>query len=212
MSEDKLEPIECNGNTPAGGDSGITRIVPSKRPKGTKLEDILALKREGFSDTEVGRRLNVSRQAVTAMMKRSGIDLTGVEEYRQTKNLQFHMKQKAMLDGITPEKIKKSSAAQLAVGVGIFADKLKDLENPISGILNSSVRWIDVVQSANVKMKDSWQQERKGLADKGLDPDYQDKEYQARARVRAAEAGPEVLAEHDAYMKDQGEKYRAAGK
>lgn len=122
----------------AGRDGGA--VAPRDR-----VSLALDYRRKGLSLKETGRLLGVSRQAVSKMLAKSGIDPGEVEVYRQEKNLIFHAKQKKMVDKLDDKKLDRMSGAQLLVGIGILQDKLAALENPISGILGSGIRWVDLV-------------------------------------------------------------------
>jgi len=92
----------------------------------------------------VGKQLGCSKQNISQMLKRSGVDIEQVEAYRRDKNLIFNAKQKILVDALTPKVVSKMSGRDLLVGTGILQDKLRDLERPARGGIPGGL-WIDIV-------------------------------------------------------------------
>lgn len=121
--------------------------VPSA-PKGTKLEAILTLRKRGFSLAECGKQLGVSKQAVGQLLRRSGVDVEAVEQYKRDKPLLLNAVQKRVLDSIDSKVIAKMSGRDRFIALGITQDKIADLENPAHGGISANL-WVNIVAQAH---------------------------------------------------------------
>ena len=134
--------------------AGIDAVESKSRPKGTSLETILSLRKRGFSLAECGKQLGISKQAVGAMLKRSGVDVEAVERYKLDKPLIFNAKQKILIDALTPKVVAKMDGKSLLIGAGILQDKLDSMERGALAGLNANM-WVAIVaQSHKPEVKD----------------------------------------------------------
>jgi hypothetical protein len=172
-----------NVDTPETGGLGIADIASSKRPKGVKLEEVVALKKRGFSDTETGKQLGVSRQAVAGMLKRSGVDLADVEVFKEAEPDILAGKRKLLLDSITAKDIAATkSVRDRCVSYGILTDKARLLsgESTANVAINS---WCAIVHQSMAQRKAESQ------ADDVTSSGILDREYLARCRKTAQGEG-----------------------
>jgi len=120
--------------------------MPDKKP--TSLEDVLEMRKRGLSLAEIGKLTGTSKQNISQLLQRSGVNVEAVETYRKDKNLIFNAKQKILVDALTPKVVGKMSGRDLLVGAGILQDKIRDLENPARGGIGVGL-WINVIQAAH---------------------------------------------------------------
>ncbi len=136
-------PIHSLTDPPCGidlvDDKGSEVLGPTF-PKKASLETVVSMRQRGLSLSEIGKVVGVSKQAVSQMLKRSGIDIEAVETFKKGKPLILHAKQKMLLDQITPAEVKKMSGRDLAVSFGILFDKTQLLEGRATANVASLMR------------------------------------------------------------------------
>jgi predicted transcriptional regulator len=104
---------------------GITSItpIPKQMNKGIPLSKVLDLKERGLSHTEIAKVLGCDRSNVSNRLKAYGATFERIEGHKKHRaDILTHIQSK-LLDGITPDKIKESSATQLITGMAILYDK-----------------------------------------------------------------------------------------
>ncbi len=120
--------------------------MPDKKP--TSLEAVLEMRKRGLSLAEIGKLTGTSKQNISQLLQRSGVNVEVVETYRKDKNLIFNAKQKILVDALTPKIVSKMSGRDLLVGAGILQDKIRDLENPARGGIGAGL-WINIVAASH---------------------------------------------------------------
>lgn len=128
--------------------------APRGRPKGHGLDEVLALRKRGFSLAEIAKQRGCSKQAISQMLTRSGVDVEVVEQFKKDKPFILHAKQKMVLDSITLPVINKMSGRDRFIATGILADKIRDLEGGVLGGITANL-WVNLVsQSHKLAEKD----------------------------------------------------------
>jgi transcriptional regulator with XRE-family HTH domain len=126
-----------------------TKTKPAKRGGATlSLAEIADLRAKGVSLEKIGRLAGVSKQAISQLIKRNGLDPEDVAVFKRDKSLLLHSKQKLLLDSLTQEEIKKMSGRDKVVSFGIVYDKTR-LEDDKSTTNIASYANIDISQCAN---------------------------------------------------------------
>jgi len=214
MSEKQLDEGGVSVQDPEMAEKQAVDTNSGTVPKNTSTEAVVALRRSGWSLAKIGRHFGITRQSVHGLLKRSGgINPEAVATFREAEPDVLASKRKLLLDSITEADIKATkSVRDRTISYGVLLDKERLLTGASTSNLGINVRWTDLVSQAHKPEEGGWAAERKVLSDQGLDPDHRDLAYQDRQRVAAAKEGPEVLAEFDAYTKDQAAKWKAAGK
>lgn len=87
------------------------------------LAEILDYRKRGMSLAEIGRLTGRSKQAVSQLCKRHGLDAEEVQRFRKDRGLILSTKQKLLLDGLTPEAVRQMSPRDRTVSFGILYDK-----------------------------------------------------------------------------------------
>jgi predicted DNA-binding protein YlxM (UPF0122 family) len=112
------------------------------------LEDILSYRQKGLSLAEIARLDGTTKQAISQRIKRSGVDLEGVETFKKDKALLLHAKQRLLLDSLDKKKADKMTGRDLMVSFGIAFDKTQILEGkPTATVANlhliaeRAIRW-----------------------------------------------------------------------
>ena len=99
------------------------------RTQPVSLEKVVDLRARGFSLSECGRQLGVSKQAIGQLMKRHGLEINRVENFRRGKALVLHGLQERLIAGITDEEIKKTDVKSRLISFGVAFDKTQLVEN-----------------------------------------------------------------------------------
>lgn len=97
--------------------------------KFSDVDLIQALNATGGNVTRAAELLGVSRLAV--IRRRDGLPkglLMDVDEFRRNKEKAFTELQQIIMQYVTPEKLRKSSAAQLMSMIGILEDKIRQIK------------------------------------------------------------------------------------
>ena len=201
MAKKKVETMERDVNTPENGSLDVADIAPVSRPKGVKLDEIVALKRRGFTDAEAGKQLGVSRQAVSAMLKRSGVDLADVEVFKEAEPDILASKRKLLLDSITEKDIAATkSVRDRMVSYGIAVDKSRLLSGESTSNIGIIAKWTDVVHRSAKQLE----------ADSANNIGINDPEYLTRCRKTAQEVGR--LDEQLAWERDERARLKLSDK
>jgi predicted DNA-binding protein YlxM (UPF0122 family) len=97
----------------------------SKAPKNTPIKKILnqISLNPDITQKELAERCNVSRQAVSQMLIRYGIDDKCLESFKKSRADIFAGIQETVAASFTPEDIKKASFKDRVVAMGILYDK-----------------------------------------------------------------------------------------
>jgi len=102
------------------------QTLPSKSkyaPKYTPVVQIEELLRKGLSHGQIATLLNVSRPAITFMIKRHGIDPKETDVFKKDRADLLASKQRLLINNLTISSVKKCSARDTAVSFGILYDK-----------------------------------------------------------------------------------------
>jgi len=106
--------------TKAKEEAVTDKTMPKAAPD---LAEIMAYRGRGMSLSEIGRLTGRSKQAVSALCKRHGLDPGEVQRFRKDRGAILAVKQKLLLDGITPESVKQMAPRDRTVSFGILFDK-----------------------------------------------------------------------------------------
>lgn len=139
MADNSKDLPEKGLQPPVNGDCAV-----APEPRQGKLAAALDYRRRGLSLTDTGKLMGVSRQAVSQMLKRAGVDPAEIEQFKRDKGLLLHAKQKMVLDSITQPVIDKMSGRDRFIALGITQDKIRDLESPKGGV--SGETWLAVLK------------------------------------------------------------------
>lgn len=120
--------------------------VASRPP--LSLESVVSMRNRGLSLAEIGKVCGVSKQAVSQLIKRHGLEVGTIEAFKSGKADILHSKQKLILDSITEAEVAKmKNVRDKAVAFGILYDKTAHLEGK-SGILGSTISIISIALKA----------------------------------------------------------------
>ncbi len=91
--------------------------------KGIPIEDMIHYSERGLSHAEIGQMVGCSAANVTARFGKVGYTPERLKAYKLHRADIFTEKQRQIMDAISPEKLKKSTAYQLVGMGGILYDK-----------------------------------------------------------------------------------------
>ena len=117
--------------------------IPRGRKPTAPIEYLMTLRRKGLSHRQIAELIHVERSAVSQRL--AGIDdqITWVDEYRKDRALILAYYQRHLLTFLTPAKLRKASARDLIVGMGILYDK----ERLETGQSTSNIAYADMLQA-----------------------------------------------------------------
>ena len=130
---------------------GIATSAPvdsvASRPP-LSLESVVSMRNRGLSLSEIGKLCGKSKQAVSQLLKRHGLEVGTIEAFKSGKADILHSKQKLILDSITEAEVAKmKNVRDKAVAFGILYDKTAHLEGK-SGLLGSTVSILSIAIKA----------------------------------------------------------------
>ena len=96
--------------------------------------------------------MGCSKQNVSQLLQRSGVDVEAVEQFKKDKSFILHSKQKMVLDSIDKRVIDKMSGRDRFIATGILADKIRDLESPREGGIGANL-WISIVAQSHQRLE-----------------------------------------------------------
>jgi predicted DNA-binding protein YlxM (UPF0122 family) len=89
------------------------------------LSEIADLRAKGLSMEKIARLGGVSKQAISQLIRRNGIDPVDIGQFKKDKSLILHSKQRILLDRINQETVKSMSVRDASVSFGIVFDKTR---------------------------------------------------------------------------------------
>ena len=95
---------------------------------------------------KIGRLAGVSKQAISQLIKRNGLDPEDVAVFKKDKSLILHSKQKLLLESLTQEEIKKMSGRDKTVSFGIIYDKTRLEDDKSTVNIRSYVTTSDLLE------------------------------------------------------------------
>lgn len=95
--------------------------APKQRQKGISLEQMIELRKKNLSHEQIAKIVGCSPANVTQRLK--GMDIQDIELYKQNRADVFALLQQQIINSITPEDIKKTSASQRVTMAAILYDK-----------------------------------------------------------------------------------------
>ena len=124
-----------------------TKTKPAKTGSSTlSLAEIADLRAKGVSLEKIGRLAGVSKQAISQLIKRNGLDPEDVAVFKKDKSLILHSKQKLLLESLTQEEIKKMSGRDKTVSFGIIYDKTRLEDDKSTVNIRSYVTTSDLLE------------------------------------------------------------------
>jgi transcriptional regulator with XRE-family HTH domain len=117
--------------------------IPRGRKPTAPIEYLMTLRRKGLSHRQIAELIHVERSAVTQRL--SGVDeaIKWTDEYTKDRALIFAYYQRHLLAFLTPTKLRKASARDLIVGMGILYDK----ERLETGQSTANIAYADILQA-----------------------------------------------------------------
>jgi DNA-binding Xre family transcriptional regulator len=111
------------------------------------LESVVSMRKRGLSFTEIGKLSGgISKQAVSQLMRRHGVDAGTLEAFKSGKADILHSKQAILLNSITEADVAKmKNVRDKAVAFGILYDKCR-LEEGLS--TNNVISWSAIVSAS----------------------------------------------------------------
>lgn len=82
----------------------------------------------GLNQTEIAKQIGVSRFTIWQHCTDQNFDIKNVNAFQENKVTILTHKQQLMVDSLTPDAIKKMSPGTAIVGIGVFQDKIADIE------------------------------------------------------------------------------------
>ncbi len=124
-------------------------------PKGIRVEDIIDYKRRGLSQNQIAKLLDCSEFNISKRLAphRQLIDAT--TKYINNRPFILALEQEKIRQHITPAKLAKASARDLAVMFGIFYDK----ERLETGQSTQNIAYADMVKARETLAKERQQLE-----------------------------------------------------
>lgn len=123
------------------------------RPKGTERHQLAQtihkaiVNNPGISAPQLAESVGVARTTATAYLAKWGKNQADIDVFVQNRNAIVKSKQEEILRALTPDKMEKASAKDLAVSYGILLDKDR-LESGESG--NTVNNWLMIVQQSQI--------------------------------------------------------------
>jgi hypothetical protein len=123
-------------------------------PKNTSFQSLLELKKKypNISQRHLGKLVGLSKTAICLMFQRNGVnyetgEFVALTEFKDHRADLFALKQLEMLSNINEDKLKKASARDLTVAIGILHDHERlergestaNIDLSVSGFIRSVV-------------------------------------------------------------------------
>ena len=118
------------------------------KPHPVSLSKVADLRARGFSLSEIGKQVGISKQAVSQLLHRYGLDIKRVESFRKGKALVLHGRQERLIAGITDEDIKKTDVWSRLIAFGVAFDKTQLVENKPTANLAGQFTQMDISLTA----------------------------------------------------------------
>jgi hypothetical protein len=96
---------------------------PSKKPKHTSIKKIVNQLALGATQAQVAKSVNVSRPAITQILKRYGIERNLVESFKENRADIFAGIQESVAQSLTDADIKKANLRDRTMLLGVLYDK-----------------------------------------------------------------------------------------
>lgn len=123
---------------------------PAKRPKQTPIKQVVALAAAGNNRTQIAKKVNVSKQAVSALLKRYQIDDKVLESFKVHRADIMAGLQETALASLSDSDIRCASVKDRTMLFAILYDKER-LERGLSTQNSSVLLASAVIEAANVR-------------------------------------------------------------
>ena len=119
--------LTTDSRSKGGTDMSLARKqVFNKKTRRMQVPDetLLAYRYQGHSHNEISRLTGLSRSTIQTRLSKLAPEVQSIEEFRKKGRLDMlSVKQRQMLEAITPDKLEAASAKDLSISFGVMYDK-----------------------------------------------------------------------------------------
>jgi predicted transcriptional regulator len=148
MPEDK--DVDGVVNSPESESEVVEAVPVDSVVRVYSTEEMLAMKQKGFSLSEIGRLVGLTKQGVSQRLKKRTGEAEAIMTFRENEQDILAGKRKLLLDSLTKEDIVRTkSIRDRMVAYGIAVDKSRLLADQSTANIGVSIRWVDLVSDSH---------------------------------------------------------------